>query len=171
MSKSLNNAISFNDPPKEIYGKAMKISDQLLVRYWSLFTEGKRDLKKLFETKSLHPKTEKEKLAWALVCALYGGEEADKAQEEFIRVFSNKGLPDQIPEKTIKPVKELWICQLVKETGLCSSNSEARRGILSGAVRRDGEPLTDPQLKWNLNSGEEFLLSFGRRKFVKIKVK
>ena len=171
MSKSLNNAISFNDSPKEIYGKAMKISDKLLVRYWKLFTEGRRDLEQQFKTKSLHPKTEKEKLAWALVCALYGEEEADKAQEEFVRIFSKKGLPDKIAERAISPAKEVWICQLVKEAGLCTSSSEAKRGILSGAVRKNGEKLTDPQLKEELNSGDEFLLSFGKRKFVKVKVK
>ena len=171
MSKSLNNAIGFNDSQKEIYGKVMKISDDLLTSYWNLFTEGKVDLKKIFKVKNLNPKVKKEELAWVLVCALHGEDKANKAQEEFSRVFSNKGLPDQILEKRIPPEKALWLCQLLKETGLCSSTSEARRGILSGAVRKNGEKLADPQAKWSLNSGDEFLLSFGRRKFVKVKVK
>ena len=171
MSKSLNNAISFNDSPKEIYGKSMKISDQLLARYWSLFTAGKKDLKKLFETKNLHPKTEKEKMAWALVCALHGEEEADKAQEEFIRIFSNKGLPDQILEYQDQKPGEVGVFQLIKEAGLSSSSSEARRGILSGAVKKDGKKLTNPQMKFNLKSGEDFLLSFGKRKFKRINLK
>ena len=171
MSKSLNNAISFNDSPKDIYGKIMKISDQMLIRYWNLFTEGKRDLTKPFEIKSHHPKKEKEKLAWALVCSLHGEDKADKAQEEFMRVFSKKGLPDQIPEKTVSPIRELWICQLIKDIGLCDSTSSARRGIQSGAVKKDGDKLRDVQEKLNLKSGDNFLLSFGKRKFVRVKVK
>lgn len=171
MSKSLNNAIGFNDSSKDIYGKAMKISDQLLVRWWNLFTEGERDLKKFFEAKSLHPKEEKEKLAWALVCVFYGEDKADQAQKEFMRVFSKKGLPDQIPEKTVAPAKGLWLCQLIKDTGLCDSTSAARRGVQSGAVRKDNVKLGNPGEKLNLKSGDEFLLSFGRRKFVKVKVK
>ena len=170
MSKSLNNAISFNDSPKDIYGKVMKISDDLLIHWWSLFTGGTVNLKEIFQTERLNPKVKKEELAWVLVCALCGEDQADKAQEEFRRIFSNKGLPDQIPEKKIPPVKGLWLCQLIREAGLCSSTSEARRGVLSGAVRKDGEKFSNPQMKLTLKSGDEFLLSFGRRKFIKVKV-
>ena len=171
MSKSLNNAISFNDSPKDIYGKIMKISDQMLIRYWYLFTEGKKDLKKSFEAGKLHPKKEKERLAWTLVCSLYGENKADQTQEEFMRVFSKKGLPDQIPEKTLRPVKKLWICQLLKDIELCDSTSAARRGIQSGALRKDGIKLTNSKEKWDLKSGDKFLLSFGKRKFIKVNVK
>ena len=171
MSKSFNNSINFNDTPKEIYGKMMKISDELLVRYWSVFTEQKKDLKKIFESKSFNPKKEKEKLAWILVCSLHGEDKADQVQEEFIRVFANKGLPDQIPEKAIQPVQGLWLCQLIKNVGICDSTSSARRAVQSGAIRKDGNKLTDPQKKLNLKSGDDFLLSFGRRKFIKVKIR
>ena len=171
MSKSLNNAVSFNDSPKEIYGKIMKISDDLLVRWWSLFSHAEVNLKDILKQKQINPKTKKEELAWTLICSLYGEEKADLAQEEFSRVFSDKGLPDQIPEKLIKPSKGLWLCQLIKDVGLCSSTSSARRGVLSGAVRKDGTQCLDPQAKWDLKSGEEFLLSFGKRHFIKVKVK
>ena len=76
MSKSLNNAITFNDSPKEMYGKTMKISDKLLVRWWYVFTEGRVDLQPHFEDKSLHPKKEKEKLAWLLVYSFHGEEKS-----------------------------------------------------------------------------------------------
>ena len=172
MSKSLNNAICFNDSPKDMYGKIMKISDKLLIRYWSVFTEGKRDLKALLSEKRQQAKAEKEKLAWLLVCAFHGEEQADKSQEEFSRVFSKKGgVPDQIHEYQDQEPGETGICQLIKKAGLCDSNSEARRGILSGAVRRDGRKLTDPQETLNLKPGDEFLLSFGKRKFKRVSLK
>lgn len=171
MSKSLKNTIEFNDSPKDIYGKIMKISDELLVRYWSILTEGKRDLKSLFREKKVHPKTEKEKLAWLLVCSFYGEEKANKAQEEFKKVFSNKELPENIPVRELAPIQALWICQLIKDLELCDSTSSARRAIQSGAIRKDGNKLSDSQEKLNLNSGDHFLLSFGRRKFLKVKVK
>lgn len=180
MSKSLDNAISVNDTPTDIYGKMMKISDELLIRYWHFFTEGRRELKELFQSKKVHPKKEKENLAWLLVCAFYGQDKADQAEVEFKRVFSNKGLPDQIPEKILLPAKELWVCQMIKEVGLCSSTSEARRQIEGGGIKiyekekgewGNGEKILIPTLKKNLNSGDCFLLSSGRRNFVKVKVK
>ena len=99
MSKSLGNAISFNDSSTDIYGKTMNISDELLVRWWNLFTEGRADLEPSFANKSLDPKREKEKLAWVLVCSFHGEDKAHQAREEFNRVFSGqRGLPDQILE-------------------------------------------------------------------------
>ena len=171
MSKSLDNYISFNDVPKDIYGKMMKISDELLVRYWNLFTEGKVNLKNWIQSEKNNPKTKKEELAWLLVCVLQGEEKANKAQEEFKKVFSKKELPDQIPEIKIQSEQKVWVCQLIKEIGLCSSTSEAKRGILSGAIRKDGVKLTDPKAQWDLESGSDFLLSFGRRQFIKVKIK
>lgn len=167
MSKSLNNAISFNDSPKDIYGKTMKISDDLLINYWNILTEGRRSSK---EIKDNNLKKEKEQLAWLLVCTLHGEEKAHQAQEEFARVFSSKGLPDQIPEKVIGPAQGIWICQLIRDAGICDSTSSARRAIQSGAIRRDGKKLSDFQEKLSLKSGDKFLLSFGRRKFAKVKV-
>lgn len=176
MSKSLNNAIAFNDKPKDIYGKTMKISDGLLIRYWNLFTEGKRDLKDSFKSKKLHPKKEKEKLAWLFVCAFYGEDQADKAQEEFNRVFAHKGLPDEIYENQDlllgKKKREIGVCDLLKDLDLSSSKSEARRAILSGAVKKENkEKLTDPDEKITLKEGDEFLMSFGRRKFKRVNLK
>ncbi|MCY4321392.1 MAG: tyrosine--tRNA ligase [Bdellovibrionaceae bacterium] len=167
MSKSFDNAISFNDSPKDIYGKIMKISDELLIRYWNVFTEGKKDLNK----KNYHPKKEKEKLAWLLVSSFYGEKKAHETQKEFVRIFSNKGLPDQILEEQDIETKEIGICDLLKKIGLESSNSSARRAILSGAVKKDGKKLTDPKIVIDLTKNKEFLLSFGKRNFKRINLK
>ena len=169
MSKSLDNAISFNDSPKDMYGKIMKISDELLIRYWSVFTEGKRDLSQ----NKHHPKKEKEKLAWLVVYSFYGEEQAHQTQAEFIRIFSNKGLPNRILEEQDIKGREIGVCELIKRAGFNSSNSSARRAILSGAVKREGEKLTNPQAVIDLSKKEnkEFLLSFGKRKFKRVNLK
>ena len=169
MSKSLNNAISFNDSSKDMYGKIMKISDDLLIRYWDVFTQGRKKLNRnIFQ-----PKQEKEKLAWLLVCSFYGEEQANQTQDEFTRVFSNKGLPDQILEEQDLESKPLGVCELIKKVGLSSSNSEARRAILSGAVKKEGKKLSDPQAIIDLSQkdNKEFLLSFGKRKFKRVNLK
>ena len=172
MSKSFDNFIGFKDSPKEIYGKSMKISDDLLIRWMRVFTEGKEDLKKAFESKAASPKKEKERLAYSLVCAFHGENKADRAQEEFSRVFSKKGLPDHIPEKQLDPHPEGILPEkLLKMTGLVESAGAGRRAALSGAVRKNGQKIEDPLQKIALPPGERFLLSFGRRKFIKIKVK
>ena len=174
MSKSLNNFIAFNDTPKEIYGKVMKISDELMYRYWKILAGV--DLSK----GEINPKTEKELLAFGIVFGFYGEDKARKAKGEFQKVFSQKGFPDQIPEKTVKPRKDVWVCHLIVEMGLCASASEARRQIQGGGIKiyrkndqgiwADGKKLSDHKEKWNLKAGENFRLSCGRRKFVEIKV-
>ncbi|MCZ0932815.1 MAG: tyrosine--tRNA ligase [Oligoflexia bacterium] len=183
MSKSLNNAISFNDSPKDVYGKVMSISDQLLVKWWKIFTAGKVKLEDTLKRENINPKLKKEELAWVLVCSLYGEKTADRTREEFSRVFSKKGLPDQILEEQDLESKKIGVCELIKKAELSSSNSEARRAILSGAVTRrevvagvvekEGEKLIDPQAIIDLSKKEnkEFVLSFGKRKFKRVNLK
>ena len=183
MSKSLGNAICFNDSPKDIYGKVMSISDQLLIKWWNVFTEGKTNLEDFFKKENINPKLKKEELAWLLVCSFYGEEQANKTQSEFNRVFSNKGLPDQIFEEQDFTAKEIGICELIKKIGLSSSNSEARRAILSGAITRrevstegikkEGKKISDPQAVIDLSQKEnkEFVLSFGKRQFKTVNLK
>ena len=98
MSKSLDNAISFNEEPKEMYGKVMRISDERLADWWKLFTEGEEDLIEPFKDKTINPKTKKEELAWLLVCSFYGEETANKEKEKWTKQFSKKERPDDITE-------------------------------------------------------------------------
>ena len=171
MSKSLGNAISFNDLPRDIYGKVMKISDKLLTKYWSLLTQGFCDLDKEINKKKLHPKSQKELLAESIVYSLHGEKAAQEAKKEFVQIFSKKGTPTDIKQKIVKPAQDVWICSFIKEVGLSSSTSEARRSILAGALKKDGQKLTNAQEKINLKSGDSFILNSGKRKFIKIKVK
>lgn len=175
MSKSLNNYIAFNDSPKDIYGKVMSISDDLMHRYWEVLAGVK------WPKERRNPKTEKELLAFGIVSGFHGERAAHQAKEEFQRVFSRREFPDQIPEKIRNPEKDVWVCHLIVEAGLCTSTSEARRHIQGGGIKiyfrnekgewGDGKKISDYQEKWNLKSGGDFRLSLGRRRFVEIKVR
>ena len=103
MSKSLNNAISFNDSAKDMYGKVMSISDERLIEWWSLFTEGTENLTDLFKNQSIHPKTKKEELAWLLIYSFYGQEKADDIQKNFNETFKKNKTPEA--ESETDPVK------------------------------------------------------------------
>jgi tyrosyl-tRNA synthetase len=175
MSKSLDNYIAVEDSPKDMFGKTMRVSDELMLRYYELLTDiTVSDLEKLksdLKSGKVHPREVKVNLAKNLVARFHSREAADKAFEEFERIFVQKGLPDEVPVKEIAPIENIWICKLMAELGLASSSSEARRLVEQKAVESDGEKITDPQLKLNLKPGEEFVLKAGKKKFVRVKVK
>ena len=189
MSKSLDNAIGFNDSSRNMYGKVMSISDDLLVRWWNLFTEGQINLKELFKSKKVHPKDKKAELAWLLVCSFYGEEQADREQEDFKKERSEKALPENIPEYHLDPrLSPKELTELLVDSGLCRSKSEARRKILEGAVRilkeetkleeetkkvrRDQmEQIKDSSHKIIIHPKREVVLGVGKRNFRKINTK
>jgi tyrosyl-tRNA synthetase len=188
MSKSLGNYIGITEPPKEIFGKIMSISDVLMLRYYELLshiaTEEVNILKEGIEKGEVHPKEAKENLAMEIVERYWGKEEALKAKEEFERVFKEKGLPDEIPEKVIQASAELtlpalkisatgkaninWLPQIMKDTGLAKSTSEAIRLIKQGGVKLNSNTVTDTNTM--LKQGEEYLIQVGKRKFYKVRV-
>ena len=196
MSKSLNNAICFNDSAKDMYGKTMSISDQLLIKWWKVFTEGNMNLADFFKKENINPKLKKEELAWLLVCSFYGEEIANEEQDKWTKQFSKKELPDDIPEyqdflnpelnkettllkKEIELLqkekhlleREIGIAQLLKELGLAGSTSEARRKILEGAVKQEEQKITDPHKKITIKKGAEILFRMGKRKFKRVNTK
>lgn len=174
MSKSLDNYIAVEDSPKEMFGKTMRVSDELMLRYYELLTDiSVADLGKLKEDmKSFkaHPREVKVRLAKTLVERFHSAEAANKAFEEFERMFVHKGLPDEVPVKEVSPIDNVWICKFMTELGLATSSSEARRLVEQKAVERDGEKVIDPQLKITLKAGDEFVLKAGKKKFVRVKV-
>ena len=173
MSKSLDNYIGVDDSPKDIFGKIMSISDVMMFRYWELLTDitpaQLAQKKKDIEAGALHPKKFKEELAYFFVKRFYGETVAKNAYEEFQRIFSKGGLPDEIPEKKY-PQGEVWVCKLLADTEMVTSSSEARRMIQGMAVEIDGSKITDVQLKMNLKPGSELLIKVGKKKFTKVLV-
>jgi tyrosyl-tRNA synthetase len=173
MSKSLGNYIGIAEPPKEIFGKIMSISDDLMLRYYELLSrislEELNKLKEGIQTGKIHPKKAKENLALEIVEQYWGKDEASKAKEEFERVFKEKGLPNEIPLVEIKwDGNEMWVPKIMKLSGLTTSTSGAIRTIEQGGVMINDEKSVDPDRK--LAKGD-YLFKVGKRKFLKIKSK
>lgn len=168
MSKSYDNYIAIEDPPQEIFGKIMKLSDELMVRYYELLTD-----KNVVELKAgrKHPMEAKIELAYFFVECFHNSSLAEKAKQEFQNVFSRREIPADIKEYVSSPEDSVWICHLIHRAGLSPSTSEARRLVESHAVEIDGEKIVDSHLKMTLKNGEEFILKVGKRRFIKVKVK
>lgn len=171
MSKSLNNAICFNDTPKDIFGKAMSIPDGLIYKYLKLTTnlsDDKLDKIRLqLEDKNTNPRDIKMILGYELVKKYYDEDSAKYAKEEFEKVFSNKEIPDDIPEFRLE-AKEIKLITILRENNLVNSTSEAIRLIKQGGVSIDGIKITDE--KHIVKPEKDFILKAGKRKFLKVRV-
>jgi tyrosyl-tRNA synthetase len=184
MSKSLGNYIGITESPKEMYGKIMSISDSLMLRYYELLSHISLDelnaLKEGMEKGAVHPKRAKEDLALEIVERYWSKEAALKAREEFENVFRQKGVPDEIPTYTITGTFHLeapapegslraeirnWLPQVMKDSGLAKSTSEAMRLIKQGGVKVNDEAVTDTDTR--LKRGE-YIIKAGKRKFCKV---
>lgn len=171
MSKSLDNYIGITEPAKEIYGKVMSISDELMIRYYELLSD--IDLAALQQIKDgaegkeggAHPMESKKALALELTARFHGAEAAQGAAGEFVRQFKQKQLPDEIPLVAIATDGPVWICRLMTEAGLVKSNGEARRMVKQGAVSLDGEKIADADLEVDLD--RERTVQVGKRRFAR----
>ncbi len=174
MSKSLDNYISVVDSPKDMFGKTMRVSDELMFRYYELLTDitasGLEKLKKDVASGAQHPRDVKVNLAKFLVTRFHSQQAAQQAEEEFHRIFAQKGLPDQIQEMKMSPESSIALTALLVKVGACSSNSEAGRLIEGGGVQIDGQKASDKKLKMDLKSGQSFLLKAGKKFFMKVHV-
>lgn len=157
MSKSLGNYIGINEPPAEIFGKVMSISDELMMRYYEVLTQ--RDL---VEIKQLHPKEAKLQLGQEIVSRFYSKEKAGQARHEFEKIFSKGDVPENIIEYKILVADEKIIDILLKNN-LVASKSEARRLIAQGGLTIDGQRITDEH--WQVKQG---IVKVGKRRFLRI---
>jgi len=169
MSKSLGNYIGVTEAPKDIYGKILSISDELMWRYYELLSTKSLDeiaqLKEDVSTRTVHPKTAKENLALEITARFYNEELATLAREEFNSVFKTKKLPTEMKEFEMSA--GIWICQALLDAGLEPSTSQARRDIKQNAVSIDQQKINDEKL--NLEVGE-YILQVGKKRFAKVKV-
>ncbi|MFQ5964361.1 MAG: tyrosine--tRNA ligase [Candidatus Scalinduaceae bacterium] len=168
MSKSLDNYIGIYEEPKEIFGKTMSIPDNLMRKYFELATD--ITLEEIDDMLNHHPRQTKVNLGKAVVCRYYNNEIAEKAAEEFDRIFKEHKLPDNIPQVKL-PSHELenhkiWIVKLLVLSGFASTNGEARRLITQGGVSIDDNTLTDPKQEVDVKTG--MILRVGKRRFAKI---
>lgn len=175
MSKSLDNYISIVDSPREMFGKTMRVSDELMIRYYELLTDLTpseiQKLKSGLADKSLHPRNVKVNLAKLLIARFHSEEKAKAAEDEFNRMFVEKGLPDEMPEHQIAARSDgIGLCQLMTNIGLSASNSEARRLIQGRAVEINGTKVEDDKLKVDLKAGQTLVIKAGKKKFAKVVV-
>ena len=133
MSKSYNNYIALNDSPRDMFGKVMSVSDEMMFKYYELLTQA--DLKSVRE---MHPKQAKLALAQEITGRYHGKEAAGAAREEFEKVFAKKDLPDDMEEYVLK-VSSVKLSDLLAESGMVSSKNEARRLIEQGGVKIDSK--------------------------------
>jgi len=172
MSKSLGNAIAVEDPPQQIYGKAMSIPDALMWDWLLLLTDlPPAELaarRRQVAAGELHPKKVKQELARRLVEDFHGAAEARAAEQEFERIFASGGLPDEIEESTLAGGRPL--AALLVDAGLAPSRNEARRLLEQGAVTLDGERTSDPHAELAARP-EPYLFKVGKRKFKRVRVR
>jgi tyrosyl-tRNA synthetase len=173
MSKSLGNAIGIADPPREMFGKTMSLSDDLMWRYYLLCTDLKDHdiaaLKGQVDAGTLHPKQAKIELARHLVRDFHGEPAAAAAAEEFERIFARRENPDEVREVRLPSQKEpIWIPKLMVEAGLAKSNGEARRLIQQGGVTVEGQRISDQAATLPAAASASYLIKVGKRHFVRV---
>ena len=171
MSKSLGNYIGISEPPQEIFGKVMSITDDLMWRYYELCTDlSVPEIVTLRENTNAgqrNPRDVKVELAKRIVADFYSETEASKAEEEFNSRFRDKQTPEDIEERTLAagPWK---LPRLLVELQLAPSMAEARRLIEQGGVSVDGERRTQTDAEVSLTSDRSFLIQVGKRRFVRV---
>lgn len=170
MSKSLGNYVGISEPPREIFGKLMSISDILMWRYYDLLSFRSND--EIAQLKAdvaggRNPRDVKVLLAQEIVARFHGEAAAVDALADFEARFQKGALPDDMPEVTLEaPAGVLPIAQVLKAAGLCDSTSEALRMIAQGGVKLDGEKVTDKNLP--VAKGAQVVLQVGKRKFARV---
>ncbi len=169
MSKTYpEHCISLTDSAKDMFGKLMSIPDTLITRYYSLLTDvPQSELEKMDEkiaSNSINPRDIKMALAHMITEEYHGKEGADKAQEDFINVVSNKGIPDDI--ESVKIEAEKSILDLLVELSFVQSKGEAKRLIQGGGVKIDGEKISD--MGFVVKPQMDVVLQAGKRKFAKL---
>ena len=172
MSKSLGNYVGITDAPEEMFGKLMSISDELMWRYFELLSF--RPLTELEQLRSdaaagRNPRDIKFLLAAEIVARFHDEAAAERAHRRFVEVHRHKVVPDDLPLKELKADgPSLGIGQLLKQAGLVASTSEAFRLIEQGAVKLDGERVTDRSL--SIGAGGAHLYQVGKRRFARVLV-
>ena len=177
MSKSLGNYIGITEPPDQMFGKVMSLPDNLMVSYFELCTDVPmdevRDIAVGLNEGRLHPMEVKRRLAREIVTIYHSAEAAHEADREFLRVFSQRELPEEMPEVEVPAdiVKDgrVWLPRLLSSTGLVSSNNEGRRMIQQGAVEMNGERIADPNAELEVQSLKGAVIRVGKLKFARIR--
>ena len=184
MSKSLGNYVGIDEPPQTMFGKLMSLPDALMLRYYELLSDiSPADLAKLardLTSGAKHPRDAKEELAREITARYHGAQAASDAAREFSHIFRERGLPENIEEvpmmmnpmasMEISPnfvrVESSWLPHVMVSASTSASTSQAMRLIKQGAVKLDGEKVTDSNVQVPVN--KPFLLQVGKRRFKRV---
>ncbi|MEC7855694.1 MAG: tyrosine--tRNA ligase [Candidatus Neomarinimicrobiota bacterium] len=168
MSKSYGNDIGISDTANDMYGKTLSIPDEIILSWFTLAADAAdavlEEVKNRLNDTSINPMGTKRELARKIVELYYDKEKAIEAENYFNNITVSKGIPEDIQEYHIE--KEDLLVNVILDSGLLSSKSEARRMIKQSAVRIDGEVVEDIQL--TLSPGEDRILKVGKRRFLKV---
>jgi tyrosyl-tRNA synthetase len=173
MSKSLGNAIGVTDPPEDMYGKVMSISDALMLEYYDRLHAGEwealREDRIRCEGDAADPLAFKHALAHRIVARFHGEAEADGGAAHFRQVVQGRRQPDDIPGYTLArgDGEERGLLEVIAEVGLASSRSEARRLVVQRAVSLDGQKVEDPTRRLGPGS---YLLQVGKRRYARLEI-
>ncbi|HOM67127.1 MAG: tyrosine--tRNA ligase [Brevefilum fermentans] len=166
MSKSLGNHIPLNTTPEDMFGKVMSVPDTAMPSYSRLVTRWSVDKIERFErdidSGEIHPRDAKMELAEEITAAFFDEEKAQHARQEFINMFQKGELPDYIPD--FKPHGEPLLLEILVDSGLATSKSQARRLIEQNGVKIDGKAVGDPYLQVNPDA----IIQVGKRHFIRI---
>lgn len=175
MSKSADNYIGVEETPRDMFGKTMRVSDELMMRYYELLTDvPKAELAQMsadMKAGVLNPRNVKVRLAKGFVKRFHGAEAAEAAEEEFNRIFVDKGVPDDMPEFKVPASRfmdEVDVASLLKDCLLVPSTSEARRLIQGSAVEIGGEKVREARMKFDFKAGDAVIVKVGKKKFAKL---
>jgi tyrosyl-tRNA synthetase len=173
MSKSLDNYIAIEDPPGEMFGKLMSISDDLMWRYFELLSFRPLDEIEGFRREiadGANPRDIKFLLAEEIITRFHSAADAGAAKKDFIARFAKGAMPDDMPELSLSLDSDsIGVAAMLKQAGLTGSTSESFRMIQQGAVRLDGEKVADKGL--SLNRGSVVVAQVGKRKFARVTLK
>jgi tyrosyl-tRNA synthetase len=172
MSKSLGNYVGIDEPPSEMFGKLMSISDALMWRYYELLTDLSANevcwMRERAEAGEDNPRDFKAALARRVITDFHSQAAADEAEAEFVRRFRKKEVPDEVEERAVAPGPRKLAALLV-ETGLAPSMAEARRLVEQGGVRLDGERATSATTEVEIAAGRAPLIQVGKRRFLRLR--
>ncbi len=174
MSKSLGNYVGITEPPREMFGKLMSISDELMWSYWDLLTDLSPDsvarLRDDVASGALHPMDAKMRLATTVVATFHDQSAADEAAGHFQRVFRERQAPERAPERRIPRGEPRRLVALLVEVGLAPSRSQAERLIRQGGVEIDGARVADIRQEIDCSQPASLLLRAGKKNFLRVMI-
>jgi len=173
MSKSLGNYIGIDEPAGSMYGKIMSIPDEMMWKYYELCTDlassAIKELRVQAESGELHPMEAKRQLARSIISDFHSPAEAEKADEEFRRVFSERQAPSEIDEMVLESSSEpQLLTKIMVAAGVAPTNKEATRLLAQGGVTVDQDRAEGTRTTLDSTAGRSYLLKVGKRRFVRV---